>query len=316
MFYDVPNIAAARTVVHSQWSYGGLLHDVYYLQTDANNGAWAGGRVNLAIVTPRAADEVVIIPTPGGINSGGALRPALGVRIGTTWYFSIHASANGGSNALGLLANINSFVSIRNASDPFGEEGLVLGDFNRAPNTLPAVATQRIVASGMATQRSGGELDYGVMVDPDSIFPAGITATLPLPTLASDHQPVRIQLTSTPTQPPAAVPVYAASWVIENVQAGGVVDAFNQGTSNGTPVDVFARTGQSNQAWTVLAYPDRSLQFKGIGSNRCIDITNSTSNPGSGRALSLFDCSSQSSQRWKPVYLGNSEFPSCCPRSA
>jgi GH18 family chitinase len=308
MFYDVPNTPNARTVNHSQWSYGGILHDVYYLQTDANNGAWTGGRVNLAIVTPRAADEVVIIPTPGGIASGGALRPALGVRIGTTWYFSIHARSGGGQNAPGLLANINSFVSFRDASDPFGEEGLVLGDFNREPGTLPAVATQQIVASGLNTQRSGSELDYGVMVDPDSIFPAGITATLPIATQASDHQPVRIQLNTTPTQAPSAVQVYPSSRVIVNVQAGGLVDAFNQGTSNGTLIDSFARNGQSNQAWTVLAYPDGSLQFKGTGSSRCIDITNSTSDPGSGTALSLFDCSSQSSQRWLPVYLGNSQF--------
>ncbi|MBS2537185.1 RICIN domain-containing protein [Catenulispora sp. NF23] len=308
IFYDVPNNPAARTVVHSQWRSGGVNHDVYYLQTDANNGAWTGGRVNLAIVTPGAANGVVIIPTPGGINSGGALRPALGVLIGNTWYFSVHAQSGGGTNAPGLLANINAFVAARNASNPNGEEGLVLGDFNREPGTLPAVATQQIIAPNMPTQRQGSVLDYGVIVDPDHIFPAGLAATLPIATQASDHQPVRIQLTSTPTQSPSAVPLYPTARVIENVQAGGVVDAFNQGTANGTLIDSFARNGQSNQAWTVLGYPDGSLQFQGVGSSRCIDITNSTSSPGSGRALSLFDCTSQFSQRWLPVYQGNGEF--------
>jgi GH18 family chitinase len=308
MFYDVPNVPAARTVIHSQWRSGGVNQDVYYLQTDANGGTWTGGRVNLAIVTPGAANGVVIIPSPGGINSLGALRPALGVLIGNTWYFSVHAESGTGANAPGLLTNINTFLAARNAGNPLGEEGLVLGDFNREPGTLPAVVTQQIVAPGVATQRQGGEFDYGVIVDPDRVFPAGLTATLPLPTLASDHQPVRIRLTTTPTQSPSAVPVYATARVIENVQAGGVADAFNQGTANGTPIDSFARNGQGNQAWTVLGYPDGSLQFKGVGSSRCIDITNSTSSPGSGRALSLFDCTSQFSQRWRPVYQGNSEF--------
>ncbi len=310
MYYDVPDNPAARTVRHTQWAYGGVLHDVYYLQTDANNGTWASGRVNLAIVTPRAADDVVIIPTPGGRSSNGALRPALGVRIGTTWYFSIHAASGGGSNAPGLLANINSFVTARNASDPLGEEGLVLGDFNRDPSTLPAVTTQQIISTpvGTPTQRQGGRLDYGVIVEPDGLFPSNIVAGIPNATLESDHQPVRIQLSTTATPTFSAVPVYPTPRVIENAQAGGVLDAHDQGTADFTPIDSYARNGQSNQAWTVLGYPDGSERFVGVGSSRCVDITHSDQDPGSGTGLSLYDCSDQDSQRWLPIYLGNSQF--------
>ncbi|MBS2534477.1 RICIN domain-containing protein [Catenulispora sp. NF23] len=304
----LPADPAAQQVRHTQWSYGGVLHDVYFLQTDANGGTWTGGRVNLAIVTPRGADDVVIIPTPEGAATGGAVRAALGVRLGNTWYFSVHATSGGGDNVPGLLDNINAFVTARNAADPLGEEGLVLGDFNRVPGGLDLLPSERIVASGISTQRSGGELDYGIVIEPDLIFPAGLVASQPFATLQSDHQPVSIQPPGNPAPAFAAVPVYAVHQIIENVQAGGVFDVYNKGTANLTPMDSYARNGQSNQAWDVFGYPDGSERFVGVGSGRCADISHSNQNPGSGTALSLYDCSDQASQRWMPIYTGNSQF--------
>ena len=300
---DLPNITAARTVLHSQWAYGrsGILHDVYYLQTDANNGAWAGGRVNLAIVTPRGADEVAIVPTPGGAGSNGAVRPALGVRLGNTWYFSIHASANGGTNAQGLLDNIQAFVNFHDGDVTGGEEAIVLGDYNRAPTALTIRPTWRVVATGAATQNGGGQLDYGVVIEPAGrALPQGLTATSQNIGF-SDHDPVTIRLAALPTPTSSAVPVYPTPRVIENVQAGGVLDVFQQQTANGSSVDSFARNGQSNQSWTVLGNSDGSLEFQGIGSGRCIQEN------GQGISPQVFDCTDAPNQRWTPVYLGNGE---------
>jgi GH18 family chitinase len=305
----LPPVGTAEVVTHTQWNAGGGSHDVYFLQTDAQGGIYAGGRVNIAMVTPRAADQVVIIP---GHNNG---RAALGVRFADTWYFSIHARSGGGDDAPGLLTNIRNFLASRLINGgPTHENGLVLGDFNRNPETLPlAVASgdYAVVAGNAETQRSGGTLDYGVMINVDRNFPA-MTATVGS-SLFSDHEPVRIAANPVAEPTPSPVPAHGGPQVVENMQSGGVLDAANNGTANFTNVDSFQRKngsssgGNANQAWNIDAYPDGSLRFRGQQSGRCIDITNSTSNPGQGTTLSLFDCADQSSQRWTPVYLGDDE---------
>jgi hypothetical protein len=100
---------------------------------------------------------------------------------------------------------------------------------------------------------------------------------------------------------------------VENMQSGGVLDAFGNGTADFTYIDSFQRKnasssgGNGNQAWNIDAYQDGSLQFEGQQSGRCIDITHSDQNPGQGTQLSLYDCGNTTSQRWMPVYLGDDE---------
>jgi GH18 family chitinase len=308
-----PDAPAAQRVQHTQWRYGTGLHDVYYLQTDRNGGLWTGGRVNLAIVTPRGADEVVVIPTPGGNTSNGALRATLGVRLGTTWYFSVHAASGGGANVPNLMTNINIFINAQNNANPVdGREALVLGDFNRVPAPQTggwvAPAGMQIVAPNGPTQHSGNTLDWGVMVDPEEIFPQNMVAQVQ-PTIYSDHDPVLIQQANTPTPTASAVPVFATSQVVENVGSGAVLDVANQSTADLAPYDFYRYNGQSNQSNTVLGYSDGTLQFKSDASGKCMDISHSDQNPGSGSKLSLWACVAyQASQLFKPKYKGNGEF--------
>ncbi len=307
--------AAASQVVHTQWRSGWTTRDVYFLQTDRNNGSWRGGRVNLAIVTARPADEVVVVPNPLGPATGFAARAALGVRFGDTWYFSIHALSGGGNDAPGLLRNIDRFVNSRPNRSPLGEEAFVLGDYNRDPTSLFRAGIPgggRIYNSGEWTQEDWtrgrrGELDYAVLLAPGGHFPAdGMTATA-LDRVTSDHRPVQFSMpVPTPTFSP--VPVFSTSRALENTQAGGVLDGYKDGTANFTPLDAFRRTGRSNQRWNVDTYPDGTLRFRGAGSGRCVDITYSDHDPGPGRNLSLYDCTDQASQRWRPVYVGGGVF--------
>jgi GH18 family chitinase len=292
-----------QQVRHGQWASGGVNHDVYFLQTDRNGDRWAGGRVNIGFVTERAADEVAVVPNPLGQATGYSARATLGLRFGTTWYFTVHAlSHSNGSDAPGLLANISRFVTSRGQN----EDWVALGDWNRDPGNFPAAALPAgagILASGVRTQRSGGELDYAVYSNgiPGGVNVAAMNNSNPGYSY-SDHIPVlvgQLQAAATPVQS-------IGGQAVESMAAGGVLDVANQGITDSSSVDTFVRNGQSNQSWTLDWYSDYTVRFKGLGSGKCINI--SGQNPGSGAVLSLFGCSDQTSQRWTPVYQGNSEY--------
>ncbi|RBP86239.1 GH18 family chitinase [Cytobacillus firmus] len=309
MAAQLPPYPQTQEVRHSQWRANGVNYDVYFLQTDPNGDGWGGGRVNLAMVSQRAADEVVVIPNPLSQQTAYTARASLGLRFGSTWYFDIHAlSRSSGSDAPGLLRNISMFVASRNQN----EDWIAMGDLNRTPaswnqngqSLLPAGAV--IYGIGSRTQRSGNELDYfiysggvvpGVMVGtPSSGF--NIDGGGP-----SDHLPIilgALQAAAEPTQ------IYTSYQTVESMAAGGVLDAYHNGVDFDTPIISYTRIGGAeNQSWAVEQYNDGSLRFRGESSNRCI----SSSGVSSGAELILADCSDESSfQRWEPQYLGNNEY--------
>jgi hypothetical protein len=107
-------------VIHSQWRNGYATQDVYFLQTDRAGGLWNGGRVNLAIVTQRAAEAVVALPNPlwtAGTAGGERPRATLGVLFDGVWYFNLHALSGGGGDAPGLLTSISNFVTGRGQNE-------------------------------------------------------------------------------------------------------------------------------------------------------------------------------------------------------
>jgi GH18 family chitinase len=288
-----------NVVRHTQW-YAATAHaamDVYFLQTDPNGDSWGGGRVNLAMVTERAADEVAIVPNPLGQTTAWAARATLGVRFGNTWYFTVHAlSRSGGSDAPGLLANISRFVTSRGQN----EDWVALGDWNRDPGTmqgrLPAGA--QIYSTGQTTQRSGGELDWAVY---SNGAVNGVNVQL-RPTASSDHTPVQIGTLQAAAEP---TPLFSSYRAIESMAAGGVLDGYYDPSSSGaTVITSHTRNGSDSQSWQVEQYTDTSIRFVGEESDRCIGLSSdSTSN-----SLVLDDCTNDSRQRWFPEYLGNNEY--------
>ncbi|MFF0204433.1 fibronectin type III domain-containing protein [Streptomyces sp. NPDC005017] len=155
----VPEVRARSgnlTVTESLWQPGSTdeYRYVYFMETDPT-----GHRVNLAMVTDRVAEEVVIIP-PG--LSNGESRESFGVRFGTTWFFTLHALSGSGNDGPGLLRNI--------AAAAGGNSWVALGDFNRDPvrlyRDMPLDGNGNrigvVTNTGQATYQGSSELDYMV----------------------------------------------------------------------------------------------------------------------------------------------------------
>jgi hypothetical protein len=99
---------------------------------------------------------------------------------------------------------------------------------------------------------------------------------------------------------------YGLPSTVEGMEAGGVLDAFQGGTSNDTNIISYHRTGASNQGWNLDWWASDVLSFRGQGSNRCIDIHNSNT-AAAGRELVLWNCTGQASQQWRVEQLTNEQ---------
>ncbi|WP_380283543.1 GDSL-type esterase/lipase family protein [Kitasatospora purpeofusca] len=154
-------------------------------------------RVNLAMVTSMPVDEVRIVEG-APMQSGFFGRPSFGVRIGSTIYYTLHASSgDSGHDADQLLRNIA--ADARDASNRLGTpiEWAALGDFNRDPELWKPTGTliqtaqalgAAVYQTGYATHEGQSELDYMV----SSVHPAqpGYRAELLGAFIPSDHFPV------------------------------------------------------------------------------------------------------------------------------
>ncbi|ACX82304.1 Deoxyribonuclease CdtB [Aggregatibacter actinomycetemcomitans] len=139
---------------------------IYYSRLDVG-----ANRVNLAIVSRRQADEAFIVHSDSSVLQS---RPAVGIRIGTDVFFTVHALATGGSDAVSLIRNIfTTFTSSPSSPERRGYSWMVVGDFNRAPVNLEAALRQEpavsentiIIAPTEPTHRSGNILDYAILHD-------------------------------------------------------------------------------------------------------------------------------------------------------
>lgn len=180
-----------------RWNLGTTLRPdfvyIYFAPTDPS-----ANRVNLAIVSRRMADEILLLPPPTT-----ASRPLLGIRIDNDVFFSIHALANGGADASAIVHNVDLFF--QRSPTLANTNWIILGDFNREPTELLATLELelrlrlRIITNNAITQISARRtLDYAVVGNSNrGVVPA------PLPPiaasiffggfrthLASDHFPI------------------------------------------------------------------------------------------------------------------------------
>ena len=171
---DVNGISGLNKYVWQQGSSsrGGYNLFILHYRWDSK-----GGRVNQAIVCKEGFGEVAFIP--------GHLRPLIGVEMGGHYYFSIHASSNGGTDAWSLLRDLQNNAQTNSWT--------VAGDYNQDPNVL----SDRINRNGLgnlvicppngATHPSvdpTSRLDYAVR----GAGPSVDGSVLPVP--GSDHYPV------------------------------------------------------------------------------------------------------------------------------
>lgn len=172
---------------------------VFIYHADLDVGA---RRVNLAIVSDRQADEVIVVHQTR--VAAEASRPALGIRIGNDVFFSLHALASGGNDATALVTEIHDYFMNMPQITWF-----IAGDFNREPASLLSGLDRRvtqnirIISPNTATHFSARGmnriLDYAIVGN--SQFP-GVPVSLPVLSavlaaasvrsyLSSDHFPVR-----------------------------------------------------------------------------------------------------------------------------
>ncbi|MBW1603360.1 endonuclease/exonuclease/phosphatase family protein [Streptomyces sp. JJ66] len=165
-------------VEHRTWKVS-TQRNYHIYRIDWDSG---GHRVNLAIVTREEATETVLV---GRVSD--RLRPMLGVRIGNDVYFTLHASASGGGDAMSQARRAWAWAQ---------DEGytiMVGGDFNREPDQLGDLNGLTLNNTGKKTHvdKNGvkRELDYALVGDPhgrDSMLPERIDE----PGRYSDHTPV------------------------------------------------------------------------------------------------------------------------------
>ncbi|HET6708315.1 hypothetical protein [Amycolatopsis sp.] len=127
---------------------------ITFMQTD-----FGANRVNLAIVSRVRPRNFIVVPAATGF--AGA-RPALGVDLNGTVFYTVHALSGGGNDARRLIDNL--------ASEARGRAWGALGDWNRNPWLLDVgrgpgeiSGSRTIIRPNHQTQRSGNELDYMVV---------------------------------------------------------------------------------------------------------------------------------------------------------
>jgi cytolethal distending toxin subunit B len=195
--------AGGLPMAEYQWNLGSTSRPLNYFIyfSRVNQGA---NRVNLAIVSRVLADEVIVLPA--SVRYG---RPIIGIRIGSDFFFSFHALANGGSDSGVMVAAVHDyFMAMANDRDPVRSlrgrqaQWMILGDFNRNPEDLRALLQRNynaasnnatIVSQASSTQISGGRLDYAVLGQLRGQTPrmaAALFNAQLVGQLASDHTPV------------------------------------------------------------------------------------------------------------------------------
>ncbi|MDE5591822.1 MAG: cytolethal distending toxin subunit B family protein, partial [Helicobacter sp.] len=134
---------------------------IYYAPIDVG-----ARRVNLAIVSDRRADEIIVVHQ--NVVAANASRPAIGIRIGNDVFFNIHALASGGGDAPALVTAVHdTFINMPQIS------WLIAGDFNRDPAFLQAGLDTRITnhiriaapnsATHFSVRGANRTIDYAVV---------------------------------------------------------------------------------------------------------------------------------------------------------
>ncbi|MFF6804443.1 endonuclease/exonuclease/phosphatase family protein [Streptomyces sp. NPDC012616] len=129
---------------------------IFYIRTDFSGAVGAfGGRVNIAILTRDYPSQLHVARPAFWDNRGlPTSRPALGITLGNTLYFSVHALSSGGNDGARLVENIAAIAGARIWA--------AMGDWNRSPDTLAIRRGWHRYTVGGPTHQAGGELDYMV----------------------------------------------------------------------------------------------------------------------------------------------------------
>ncbi|KXK60624.1 hypothetical protein AWW66_17855 [Micromonospora rosaria] len=234
---------------------GGFL---YWLHTDTSPNA--PNRVNMAVATQQRVDPdaIFVVPSP----MGG--RPALGINVGETVYFTLHGFSGNGNDMPGLLGAIR--TRMLNAGPNNGPlDWVAMGDFNRDPGTLAAALNPaQFVVHAPPTpthpsQNPERTLDYAVVPAANGVPRITNTAVVNQP-VPSDHIPVGFDLFlqgNADPPPAAAEPPVPQIALLRNAETTNVADIVRSGQTN-MVVDFPYHDGYQ-QKWSLI----RSGEFPG-----------------------------------------------------
>ena len=230
--------------------------------------------VNPAMITSWLPDHV--------LNVDGVYRDALAVvnNADDTMFASIHASATGGGDSGSLVRRVATAAGTLGLQD-----WVVMGDFNRDPTTLPALGLpggSHIYNTGMATQQSGGELDYMV----SNVLTQNWQASRGT-AHDSDHWPVTFSSLRAGANP--------TRFTISDHGNSSVLDVYEAQKANGTHIILYHPDSGTNQLWTLKA-AGLYGQFDRIvsaASDKCMDVDNGTAST-IGSQMNVWDCHNSS----------------------
>jgi hypothetical protein len=213
--------------------------------------------------------------------AGPRLAPSLGPRSGDdTMFASIHSSSTGGGDAGSLVRRVAAAAGTLGLQD-----WVVLGDFNRDPTALPALGLpngSHIYNTGMATQQSGGELDYMVSNVLTQNWQASRGAAHD-----SDHWPVTFSSLRAGADP--------TRFTISDHGNSSVLDVYDAQKVNGTHIILYHPDSGTNQLWT-LKTAGLCGQFDRLvsaASDKCMDVDNGTAST-IGSRMNIWDCHNSS----------------------
>ncbi|QNP68820.1 VCBS repeat-containing protein [Streptomyces roseirectus] len=116
-------------------------------------------RNGLAIVTRDHAQDAVQL----NVHSAGGSRPMMGVLLRGVWYFTAHASSEGGrpNDAEDIIETARQFMA-RNAPN---NSWMVLADFNLDPGRMLPRLQRTMVRPNQPTHQGGSEIDWAYTSD-------------------------------------------------------------------------------------------------------------------------------------------------------
>jgi hypothetical protein len=265
------------TVHHYLRNFGSdsrsLWAHVYFMETDPS-----GHRVNLAMVTLQEADDVWVT-RPTFANT----RPSFGIQLGNTVFNDVHAAANGGGDAPGMIENIAA------GQGAAGLDYAVLGDFNRNPGTLEGQLPggANLYRPGVPTHLNGGEYEYMVANRQVPLYTGHATRLR-----SADH--LAVEFGVFPLQG-------AAGYAIGSYSAYGdgerVLDIDRESRDNGAHVNVYDNHDGANQHFNFVPVGGGVYTIRNQMTGKCLDLNNG-SRAGAGDYVNEWDCQGQPTQNW------------------
>jgi hypothetical protein len=105
---------------------------------------------------------------------------------------------------------------------------------------------------------------------------------------------------------PGTTTSLAGTYTITNANSGNLLDAYENGTANGTLIDQWAANGGTNQQWTLARNSDGYYTITGVQSGKVLDVNEQTAWPDT--QIQLWTANGGANQQWLVRPTVNGEY--------